>query len=291
MKCLDRLCVSSKVSGVAIVWLLSRDGSCTRSVRRSNLLLRVQSSGLVYGRLPPDSRRGQAAWFNDSHEHDEQRALVATDAIGMGLNLNIKRVIFTTLEKYDGRRRRRLTPAEIKQIAGRAGRYGTEHAYGQVTCLHDDDMQYLQEALASPPEPLTRAGLAPTSEQLRQYVSLRAPSSWVSPVVSFDIDDDDNDNDNDNEESAAAKRQDEDDIDFDEEDDVFEKVMATDPAAYDWVRRSGGRSVDDKSGGFVYNYEVHHDHDSDDDTETDCDDWWFGETNGSVGPVVNLEWK
>lgn len=50
--------------------------------------------------------------------------MVATDAIGMGLNLPIRRVIFMDTEKFDGVERRELRPEEIQQIAGRAGRYG-----------------------------------------------------------------------------------------------------------------------------------------------------------------------
>lgn len=49
--------------------------------------------------------------------------LVATDAIGMGLNLQVQRVIFSDMEKFDGVQRRTLTVSEIKQIGGRAGRY------------------------------------------------------------------------------------------------------------------------------------------------------------------------
>ncbi|GFZ08876.1 ATP-dependent RNA helicase [Actinidia rufa] len=71
---------------------------------------------VVYGSLPPETRTRQATMFNDaSSEFD---VLVASDAIGMGLNLNISRIIFSTLEKYDGMEMRQLTVSEIKQIAG-----------------------------------------------------------------------------------------------------------------------------------------------------------------------------
>jgi hypothetical protein len=59
--------------------------------------------------------------------------LVASDAIGMGLNLNISRVVFSTLHKFDGYKRRLLTDSEIKQIAGRAGRYRSIFPTGEVT--------------------------------------------------------------------------------------------------------------------------------------------------------------
>lgn len=88
----------------------------------------------------------QAELFNSPLSQYD--VLVASDAIGMGLNLyefplvmyivftvncsNIKRVIFTTLQKYDGEDKRNLTNAEIKQIAGRAGRYNSHYSTGEV---------------------------------------------------------------------------------------------------------------------------------------------------------------
>ncbi len=57
---------------------------------------------VIYGALPPEMRRLQARLFND--RDNEYTVLVASDAVGMGLNLNIRRIIFHTLEKYDGER-------------------------------------------------------------------------------------------------------------------------------------------------------------------------------------------
>ena len=59
--------------------------------------------------------------------------LVATDAIGMGLNMDVDHVAFAGLSKFDGRRRRRLTPAEMAQIAGRAGRHQRDGTFGALT--------------------------------------------------------------------------------------------------------------------------------------------------------------
>jgi ATP-dependent RNA helicase SUPV3L1/SUV3 len=75
--------------------------------------------------------------------------LVASDAVGMGLNLNIRRIIFSTLEKFDGTSMRALTVAEIKQIAGRAGRYGSKFPEGAVTCLDKEDLPLLHHSLAT----------------------------------------------------------------------------------------------------------------------------------------------
>lgn len=86
---------------------------------------------VVYGNLPPETRVSQATLFNDPQS--EYDVLVASDAIGMGLNLNISRVVFSTLWKFDGIERRPLTDSEIKQIAGRAGRFRSLFPTGEVT--------------------------------------------------------------------------------------------------------------------------------------------------------------
>ncbi len=77
-------------------------------------------TSVIYGDLPYDVRRSEVARFIKG----ETDVVVATDAVGMGLNLPIKRVVFLESYKYDGHRRRFLHGTEIKQIAGRAGRMG-----------------------------------------------------------------------------------------------------------------------------------------------------------------------
>jgi ATP-dependent RNA helicase SUPV3L1/SUV3 len=77
-------------------------------------------ASVIYGDLPYDVRRSEIARFVNG----ETDVVVATDAVGMGLNLPIKRVVFLETHKYDGHRRRFLHGTEIKQIAGRAGRMG-----------------------------------------------------------------------------------------------------------------------------------------------------------------------
>lgn len=75
---------------------------------------------IIYGALPYATRRKQMDGFLSG----QMEYIVSTDAIGMGLNLPIKRIIFMETEKFDGIERRELKPEEIKQIAGRAGRLG-----------------------------------------------------------------------------------------------------------------------------------------------------------------------
>lgn len=75
---------------------------------------------IIYGALPYATRRRQMEGFLAG----DMEYIVSTDAIGMGLNLPIRRIIFMETEKFDGVERRELKPEEIKQIAGRAGRFG-----------------------------------------------------------------------------------------------------------------------------------------------------------------------
>lgn len=86
---------------------------------------------LIYGQLPPETRSTQARLFND--ENTGFDVLIASDAIGMGLNLNIRRIIFHTTMKRGGKVADRtgdmgvwLHPSFVKQIAGRAGRLSSE---------------------------------------------------------------------------------------------------------------------------------------------------------------------
>ncbi|CAN8232076.1 unnamed protein product [Cochlearia groenlandica] len=122
---------------------------------------------VVYGSLPPETRTAQATRFND--ETSDFDVLVASDAIGMGLNLNISRIIFSTLEKFDGTETRALTVSEIKQIAGRAGRFRSKFPVGEVTCLHKEDLPLLHSSLKSPSPLIERAGLFPTFDLLSRY--------------------------------------------------------------------------------------------------------------------------
>ena len=75
---------------------------------------------VIYGSLPPATRREQVRRFLEK----ETEVVVSTDAIGMGLNLPIRRIVFVETRKFDGVNKRTLLPEEIKQIAGRAGRFG-----------------------------------------------------------------------------------------------------------------------------------------------------------------------
>jgi ATP-dependent RNA helicase SUPV3L1/SUV3 len=93
-------------------------------------MLRRQKGGaaVVMGSLSPRTRNAQVAMYQSG----EVDYIVATDAIGMGLNMDIAHVAFASLGKFDGRRHRRLTLSEMAQIAGRAGRFQKDGSFGTV---------------------------------------------------------------------------------------------------------------------------------------------------------------
>lgn len=131
--------------------------------------------GIIYGSLPPAVRREQARLFNDPANPKRTDILVATDAIGMGLNLNIARIVMSDIEKFDGKCTRRLTVSETKQIIGRAGRYGTRHQVGKVSSMEKSHMPFLKLAMETPSLELKRAGIQPTVEQLESFAEALAP--------------------------------------------------------------------------------------------------------------------
>jgi ATP-dependent RNA helicase SUPV3L1/SUV3 len=143
-------------SPVALAALKTGDAVVAFS-RRDVLMLRdriaetqQRAVSVIYGALPPEVRRREAERFADG----SSEVLVATDAIGMGLNLPIRRVLFSTLRKFDGTTERELEVAEVHQIAGRAGRYGL-HEEGHVGVLREaepDALRILQRRLAATPK-------------------------------------------------------------------------------------------------------------------------------------------
>ncbi|WP_332810690.1 helicase-related protein [Sphingomonas sp.] len=86
-------------------------------------------AAVVMGALSPRTRNAQVAMY----QAGEVDYLVATDAIGMGLNMDVSHVAFAGLSKFDGKRRRRLSTAEMAQIAGRAGRHQRDGTFGVLT--------------------------------------------------------------------------------------------------------------------------------------------------------------
>ena len=98
----------------------------------------------IYGALSPEVRRTESKRFCNN----EADVLVATDAIGMGLNLTIRRVIFSATHKFDGVASRLLNATEVRQIAGRAGRFGI-YPNGYVSVLEDDELIHIEHMLTT----------------------------------------------------------------------------------------------------------------------------------------------
>ncbi len=98
-------------------------------------------SAVVMGALSPRTRNAQVAMFQSG----EVDYLVATDAIGMGLNLDLDFVAFAGLSKFDGVRQRRLTIAEMAQIAGRAGRHQRDGSFGSLAGTGGHDAAFTDE--------------------------------------------------------------------------------------------------------------------------------------------------
>lgn len=119
---------------------------------------------VIYGALPPEVRRREAERFAGG----AAKILVATDAIGMGLNLPIRRVLFSTLTKFDGESDRQLDTSEVQQIAGRAGRFGLheEGLAGVLDAAEPTALRQLREAMHRKPH-------AP-----RDFKAPVAPNPW-----------------------------------------------------------------------------------------------------------------
>jgi ATP-dependent RNA helicase SUPV3L1/SUV3 len=101
-------------------------------------------AAVVMGALSPATRNAQVAMF----QRGEVDYLVATDAIGMGLNMDVTHVAFAGLDKFDGRRDRRLTISEMAQIAGRAGRHQKDGSFGTLG-LTEESGGFTDEEIAA----------------------------------------------------------------------------------------------------------------------------------------------
>ncbi|PLW15115.1 hypothetical protein PCANC_13947 [Puccinia coronata f. sp. avenae] len=172
-------------------------GDCLVTFSRNNIYAlkkAIQSAtnlrvGMAYGGLPPEVREREAQMFNRGGEVEGEGGydvLVGSDAIGMGLNLKIKRVIFQSLHKFDGRNEVPLSTSQIKQIGGRAGRFGilpgaaasaqagesqvgpddrsasipqASGTVGEVLTLNESDMSLLRKSMVAPFGAIDRAVL------------------------------------------------------------------------------------------------------------------------------------
>jgi ATP-dependent RNA helicase SUPV3L1/SUV3 len=127
------------------------------------------SVATIYGNLSPEVRQAQAQAFREG----QADILVATDAIGMGLNLPISRVVFTTAKKYDGHIEDRIPAWLAQQIAGRAGRFGICDK-GLVGGFDPETHRTIRKLINTTPRKLARTGfyVAPSLEHLKQICEL-----------------------------------------------------------------------------------------------------------------------
>ncbi len=164
---------------------------------------------IIYGSLPPEVRAQQAALFNDpDNDYD---ILVASDAIGMGLNLAIKRIVFETVTKFNGSSTESIHPSQIKQIAGRAGRFRTAPQHhlpgkpspsdespvaqalldlpappsnlGLVTTMEAEELPFVREAMQTEADPIMTAGLLPPTSILDNFARYFPPSISFSYIL------------------------------------------------------------------------------------------------------------
>lgn len=146
---------------------------------------RGKEVSVIYGTLPPGTKLAQAAKFNDPN--NSCKVMVATDAIGMGLNLSIRRIIFYSLIKpvvneKGEKEMDTISVSQALQIAGRAGRYGTQWDQGFVTAFKPEDLNTLRSIMSKTPEPITQAGLHPTADQIELY-AYHLPNSALSNLM------------------------------------------------------------------------------------------------------------
>lgn len=141
------------------------------------------NSSVIYGSLPPEIRRKQMQLFHDG----TNQVVVSTDAIGMGLNLPVQRIVFIETEKFDGTQQRKLMIPEIKQIAGRAGRYGV-YDTGYVSAMGVEELAYIKSLYQAEEQPIEKVSLGfpqvllnlpePLDAILKTWHSVEAPAPF-----------------------------------------------------------------------------------------------------------------
>lgn len=141
-----------------------------------------KSVSVVYGALSPEVRREQARRFREG----EADIMVATDAVGMGLNMPAHTLCFYTDEKYDGIQNRQLKVQEVKQIGGRAGRFG-HHDSGLITALDAQTLQSIKRLFHSEdlPVDLSQFQVRPSIEHLQAIAELMNEPSLLRSWLTF----------------------------------------------------------------------------------------------------------
>lgn len=171
----DALIVFTKQSVIAVTAELQKYG--------------IKAS-MIYGNLPYDVRMSEVKRFVEG----ETQVVVATDAIGMGLNLPIRRIVFLEMRKFDGHLKRLLTASEIKQIAGRAGRKGifetgyftSEYRLAVVKRAVEGPLPKVEKAVLAIPESIIYID-SPLSEILQRWADVGLEDIYEKADLSEDI--------------------------------------------------------------------------------------------------------
>lgn len=139
------------------------------SIKREIERLTPYKCCMIYGQLPPETRSTQARLFNENDSGFD--VLVASDAIGMGLNLNIRRIIFHSVVKRGGANEGSywVDPSAVKQIGGRAGRLSSDYKVGEVTAWQDEDLAYVRACMSYDLPQISKVGLFPSLEQIGMF--------------------------------------------------------------------------------------------------------------------------
>lgn len=140
------------------------------------------SAATVYGNLSPEVRRAQAERFRDGSAD----VIIATDAISMGLNTRIARVVMTTTVKFNGVEEEEISASLARQIAGRAGRYGL-HEEGLVAGFDDDTHEVMRALLKEKIAPLSATGfsVAPSLEHVHRIAAVTGETSLAKLLKRF----------------------------------------------------------------------------------------------------------
>lgn len=115
-------------------------------IRKMYLEKKGHNVSVLYGNLPPEVKKKQITDFIEGRTD----MVVTTDVIGMGINVPCDYIVFTEISKFDGVQKRRLNPLEIKQIAGRTGRYGLSSDDAFCSAYSSHDLNYLKTAYDTP---------------------------------------------------------------------------------------------------------------------------------------------
>jgi ATP-dependent RNA helicase SUPV3L1/SUV3 len=161
-------------------------GTALIAFSRKNVLMfkqrlqKYHKVSVIYGNLSPEVRREEAKRFREG----QSDILIATDAIAMGLNLPIKTIIFTTCEKFDGVERRVITPNELIQISGRAGRYG-HHEKGFIGAMTQKSLSQVQELFQTPVKTIKPPFKVKASSEQIQAIASHLQTQSLTKVLKF----------------------------------------------------------------------------------------------------------